>query len=81
MFAQCGLQFLAVLTVLAGRVVRIDSHAVHVSLPFDLSFAKDTYLPHPRYSRPEGVQSRKTKYVNGSWSFTIFDGVKYAIAR
>ena len=46
--AQYGLQFLAVLTVLAGRVARIISHAVHVSLPFDLSFAKDTYLPHPK---------------------------------
>ena len=59
--AQYSLQFLAVLTVLAGRVVGIVSHAVHVSLPFDLSFARDTCLPHPRYSRPEGVQSRKTK--------------------
>ena len=57
--AQYGLQFLAVLTVLAGRVAGIVSHAVHVSLPFDLSFAKDTYLPCPRFSRPEGIQSRK----------------------
>ena len=57
--AQYGLQFLAVLTGLAGRVLGIVSHAVHVCVPFDLSFAGDTYLPHPRFSRPEGIQSRK----------------------
>ena len=55
--AQYGLQFLAVLTILTCRVVRIISHAVHVFIPFALSFAKDTYLPHPRYSRPEGILS------------------------
>ena len=57
--AQDGLQFLAVLTILTYRVVRIISHAVHVFIPFALSFAKDTYLPHPRFSRPDAFQSRK----------------------
>ena len=57
--AQYGLQFLAVFAVFAGRVVRIVSHAVHVFLPFALSFAKDTCLPHTRSSRPEGIQSRR----------------------
>ena len=51
--AQYGLQFLAVLTILAGHVVRIDSHAVHVCVPFDLSFTKGTCLPQARFSKPE----------------------------
>ena len=57
--AQHGLQLLAVLAVLAGLVVWIISHAVHVFVPFVLSFARDTHLPHPRFSRSDGIQSRK----------------------
>lgn len=59
--AQDGLQFLAVLAVLACRVVRIISHAVHVFIPFALSFARDTYLPRPCFSRPSPFQSRKSQ--------------------
>ena len=53
--AQYGLQLLAVLAILAGLVVRIDSHTVHACVPFDLSFTEDNYLPHPRFSRSDGI--------------------------
>ena len=67
--AQYGLQLFTVFAILAGLVVRIDSHAVHVCVPFDLSFAGDTYLPCPRFSRPDAFHSRKDDFRDKCVSF------------
>ena len=63
MLRSKGLQFLAVLSVLAGRVVRIDSHAVHVCGPFALSFTKDTCLPQARFSRPDACSPQNAIFA------------------
>ena len=36
---------------------------------FDLSFTKDTCLPQARFSKPEGIQSRKDDFRNKHISF------------